>query len=158
MTTIECGTGNKPEPTPLSKICICSMSTNKSTTAQLTRHQIKVTQRDKIHNAQLIIHGHPIMMWQSTNKTWVFAQPRSTPNGYNTHRLKQTILPSLYKTEMSKLVQYRPMSIPDTQAMSHQTIVIGITSKQWGTRADFGWCTTYQDDNHEHPLAEQVRS
>jgi hypothetical protein len=50
------------------------------------------------------------------------------------------------------------MSIPDTQAISHQTIVIRITSKQWGTRADFGWCATYQGDNQGHPLGSGAGS
>jgi hypothetical protein len=50
------------------------------------------------------------------------------------------------------------MSIPDTQAISNQTIVIGITSKQWGAQANFGWCTTYQGDNHEHPLGSGAGS
>jgi hypothetical protein len=126
--------------------------------AQLTRHQIKVNQSDKLHNAQPIIHGHPIMMRQSTNNTWTFAQPLYTPDNYNTYKPKQTVLHDVYKTEMLKLVQYRPISIPDTQAISHQTIVIGITSKQWGARADFGWCTTYQGDNQEHPLGSRAGS
>jgi hypothetical protein len=84
---------------------------------QLTRHQIKVNQNDKLHTAQPIIHGHPIMMRQSTNNTWTFAQPLYTPNDYNTYEPKQTVLRDVYKTEMLKLVQYRPMSIPDTQAI-----------------------------------------
>jgi hypothetical protein len=50
------------------------------------------------------------------------------------------------------------MSIPDTQAISHQTIIIRITSKQWGARADFGWCTTYQGNNQEHPLGSGAGS
>jgi hypothetical protein len=49
--------------------------------AQLTRHQIKVNQSNKLHTAQPIIHGHPIM-GQSTN---------NTPNDYNTYKPKRTI-------------------------------------------------------------------
>jgi hypothetical protein len=37
--------------------------------AQQTRHQIKVNQSDKLHNAQPIMHGHPIMMQQATKNT-----------------------------------------------------------------------------------------
>jgi hypothetical protein len=81
-----------------------------------------------------------------------------TPNDYNMYKPKQMILRDLYKTEMLKLVQYRPMFISDTQAMSHQTIVIGITSKQWGAQANFGWCTTYQGINHKHPLGSRAGS
>jgi hypothetical protein len=40
--------------------------------AQLTRHQIKVNWSDKLLNAQPIMHGHPIMMQQSTKNTWTF--------------------------------------------------------------------------------------
>jgi hypothetical protein len=104
------------------------------------------------------MHGHPIMMWQSTKNTWTFAQPLRTPKNYNTYKPKQMILHNVYKTEMLKLVQYRPMSIPDTQAISDETIVIGITSKQWGAQADFGWCTTYQGDNQEHLLGSRAGS
>jgi hypothetical protein len=59
---------------------------------------------------------------------------------------------------MLKLVQHRHLSMPDTQAIAHKTIVIGITSKQWGARADFGWCTTYQGDDHQHPLGSRAGS
>jgi hypothetical protein len=41
--------------------------------AQLTRYQIRVNWNDKLHNVQPPMHGHPIMMWQSTNNTWVCA-------------------------------------------------------------------------------------
>jgi hypothetical protein len=41
--------------------------------AQLTRHQIKVNWSNKLHSAQPIMHGHPIMMQQSTKNTLVFA-------------------------------------------------------------------------------------
>jgi hypothetical protein len=121
-------------------------------------HQIKVNQSDKLHNTQPIRHGHPIMMWQSTDMTWVFAWPRSTPNDCNLHRPKQVILRDLYKTEMLKLVKYRHLSMPDTQAIAHKTIVIGIASKQWGARANFEWCTTYQGDDHQHPLGSRAGS
>jgi hypothetical protein len=124
--------------------------------AQLTRHQIRVNRSDKLHNVQPIMHGHPIMMLQSTNNTWVFTRPQSTPSKYNMHKPKRTILHNLYKTEMLKLVQYRPMSTPDTHAISHQTIVIGITNKQWGAQTNVGWCTTYQGDNHKHLLGSRA--
>jgi hypothetical protein len=74
------------------------------------------------------------------------------------HTPKPAIVRDLYKTEMLKQVQYRHMSIPDTQAISHQTIIIGMTSKQWGAQADFGWCTTYQGDNHQLPLGRGAGS
>jgi hypothetical protein len=38
------------------------------------------------------------------------------------------------------------------------TIVIGVTSKQWGSRADFGWCATYQGNNQQNPLGSGASS
>jgi hypothetical protein len=120
--------------------------------AHLTRHQIKVNQSNKLNNTQPILHSYPIMIQQSTDTTWTFAQPQTIPNEYNLHRPKQAILCNLYKTEMLKLVQYRHLSMPDTQAIAHKMIVIRIASNQWGAHANFGWCTTYQGNDHQHPL------
>jgi hypothetical protein len=41
--------------------------------AQFTRHQIKVNRKDILHKAQLILHGYPMSMQQSTGPTLVFA-------------------------------------------------------------------------------------
>jgi hypothetical protein len=126
-------------------------NTHMFNTHQQVHYQAHLNQSYKLHNTQPIRHGHPIMMQQSTDMTWVFTWPQSMPNDYNLHKPKQVILRDPYKTEMLKLVQYRHLSMPDTQAKAHKTIVIRIASKQWGACADFGWCTTYQgDDHHTH--------
>jgi hypothetical protein len=44
----------------------------------------------------------------------------------------------------------------DTKALVHHTIIISITSKQWGARADFGWCTTFHRDMSNNPLGSRA--
>jgi hypothetical protein len=157
-TTIAAGIGNKHEPKPLWKTPTYLTHQQVHYKAHLTQHQIRVNQSNKFHSTQPILHGYPIMIRQSTDTTWVFAQPQSTPNKYNLHKPKQVILHNLYKTEMLKLVQYRHLSMPDTQAIAHKTIIIRIATKQWGAQASFGWCTTYQGDDHQHPLGSRAGS
>jgi hypothetical protein len=57
---------------------------------------------------------------------------------------------------MLKYLQYRPMH--HTEMETIDTIIIGVTSKKWGSRADFGWCTTYQGDNQQNPLGSSASS
>jgi hypothetical protein len=45
---------------------------------------------------------------------------------------------------MLKYVKYRSMPLADIEALVQHTIIIGITSKQWGARADFGWWAAEQ--------------
>jgi hypothetical protein len=54
------------------------------------------------------------------------------------------------------MLSTKQMPQADIAAVVHHKIIIGITSKQWGVRADFGWCTTYQEDTTSNPLGSRV--
>jgi hypothetical protein len=57
---------------------------------------------------------------------------------------------------MLKHPKYRALQQADIATLVHHTIIIAITSKKWGARADFGWCTTYQEDISSNPLASRA--
>jgi hypothetical protein len=115
-------------------------------TAQLTQHQIKVIRKDILHRVQPILHGHPIKMRQSTSTTLVFAQLHNAYEKFNLNKPKLVIICEPYKVAMLKHVRYRPVPQDDLEALAYHIIIISITSKQWGARADFGRCMTYQGD------------
>jgi hypothetical protein len=124
--------------------------------AHFTRHQIKVNKKDILHKIQPIFYGHPIAMRQSTNTTLLFAQPHGAYTIYNLHKPKQLVTCDLYKVAMLKYVKYQLMTQPDTKALVHHTIIISVTSKQWGARADFGWCTTFHRDISNNLLGSRA--
>jgi hypothetical protein len=124
--------------------------------AQFTRHQIKVNKKYILHKTQPILHCHPITMQQSTSTTLLFAQPCGAYEIYNLHKPKPFVICDLYKVAMLKYVKYRAMPQADTAVLVHHTIIISITSKQWGARADFGWCTTFQEDIVNNPLGSRA--
>jgi hypothetical protein len=57
---------------------------------------------------------------------------------------------------MLKYVKYQSMPQADTKALVHHMIIISITRKQWGARADFGWCTTFHGDINNNPLGSRA--
>jgi hypothetical protein len=124
--------------------------------AKLTRHQIKVKKKDIMHKIQPILHRYPIAIWQSTSTTLVFAWPHRAYETFNLYRPKPVITCNPYKVAMLKHVKYRAMPQANIATLVHHTIIISITSKQWGARADFGWCTTYQEDTSSNPLGSRA--
>jgi hypothetical protein len=120
--------------------------------AQYTRNQIIVNKKDILHKTQPILHGHPIVMQQSMSITLLFAWPHEAYEIYNLHKPKPFVIRDMYKVAMLKYVKYQAMQQADNAALVHHTIIIGITSKQWGARADFGWCTTFQEDIVNNPM------
>jgi hypothetical protein len=120
--------------------------------AQFTRHQIKDNKKDILHGIQPIFYGHPIAMQQSTSTTILFARPHGAYEIYNLYKPKSSVIHNPYKVAMLKYMKYRSMPQADTEALVHHTIIIGITSKQWGARADFGWCATFHRDISNNPL------
>jgi hypothetical protein len=114
-------------------------------TSHTMQHQIKVNRKDILHKVQPILHSYPITIQQSTNTNLVFARPHRAYETFELHQPKADIVRDPYKVAMLKYLQYRPMH--HTKMETIDTIIIGITSKQWGSHADFGWCTTYQGEN-----------
>jgi hypothetical protein len=57
---------------------------------------------------------------------------------------------------MLKHLQYQPMHQAEMKKLG--TIVIGVTSKQWGSCADFGWCVIYKGNNQQNPLGSGASS
>jgi hypothetical protein len=65
---------------------------------------------------------------------------------FNLNKPKPVIIHDPYKVAMLKYLKYQPVLQEDIKSLAHHKNIIGITSKQWGAQADFGWCTTYQGD------------
>jgi hypothetical protein len=116
------GTGSRQGSTLLLKIPTYSMNTDK--------YIIQPSSQDtksRSHKIQPILYGHPIAMQQSTSTTILFAWP---------HGAKSSVIRNPYKVAMLKYVKYRSMPQADTEVLVHHMIIISITSKQWGARAD----------------------
>jgi hypothetical protein len=95
-------------------------------------------------------------MQQSTSATLVFAQPHSAYEKFNLNKPKPVIIHEPYKVAMLKHVKYQPVPQDDLEMLINCIIIIGITSKQWGARADFGWCTTYHRDVIHNTLGNRA--
>jgi hypothetical protein len=95
-------------------------------------------------------------MQQSTSTTLLFAWPHGACEIYNLHKPEPSVICNPYKVALLKYVKYQAMPQANTAAFVHHTIFIGITSKQWVARADFGWCTTFQEDIINNPLGSGV--
>jgi hypothetical protein len=151
-TIITCGTGNKPEPTQSSKILV-----QRSPTSPLQSPINKTSDKSQLEQQTPQC---------STNHAWpsnyVVAINQKHLDICTTTKHTQRLQHVQTKTDNpTRRVQDRnaetgPVQTHDTQAVSDQTIVIGITSKQWGAWADFRWCTTYQGNNQEHLLGSRA--
>jgi hypothetical protein len=125
-------------------------------TSHTTRHQIKVNQKDILHKVQPILHGYPITIWQSMSTNLVFARPHRAYKTFELHKPRVNIVRDPYKVAMLKYLQYRPVHHTEMEVIEMN--IIGVTSKQWGSRANFGWCTMYQGDNQQDPLGSGASS
>jgi hypothetical protein len=125
-------------------------------TSHTTWHQIKVNQKYILHKVQLILHGYPITTQQSTSTNLVFARPHRAYKTFEPHKPRVDIVQDPYKVAMLKYLQYRPMHHTEMERI--ESIIIGVTSKQWGLHADFRWCTMYHGDNQQDPLGSRPSS
>jgi hypothetical protein len=100
--------------------------------AQFTRHQIKVNRKDVLHKGRPTLHRYPISMQQSMSTTLVFARPHKAYNNFNLYKPKLVIICNPYRVAMLKHVKYQPVPQEDMESVTQHTIIIGVTSKQWG--------------------------
>jgi hypothetical protein len=105
-------------------------------TSHTTRHQIKVNRKDILHKVQPILHGYPITIQQSTSTNLVFARPHGAYETFKLHQPKANIVRDPYKVAMLKYLHYRPMHHTEMETIN--TIIIGVTSKQWDRAPTLG--------------------
>jgi hypothetical protein len=96
-----------------------------------------------MHKTQPILHGYLITIWQSMSTTLVFAQPHGACKTFNLHSPKPVVTCNPYKVAMLKHLKYGPILQADIATLVHHT-------------ADFGWCTTYQEDISSNPLGSRA--
>jgi hypothetical protein len=72
-------------------------------------------------------------MQQSTSTTLVFTRPHKAYDNFNLYKPKPVTICNPYKVAMLKYVKYQPVPQEDMASITQHTIIIGVTSKQWGT-------------------------
>jgi hypothetical protein len=95
------------------------------------------------------IAGYPIQQLWYTDPIRAFQKPMTPHLTFNLRKKATTNTPKLLKS-LIQFMNSRDLTNDEIDIMPNKRITIGIVSKQWGVRTDFGWSISFPNNNNRY--------